>query len=193
MKDYNEAAALEALLFIAGEEGLSEKELFRTLEIDEQQLEALLDVLHEKYTQSVSGIDLIYTAGSYKLVTKALYEEAVKEYVQALDSQKLSKQALEVLAIVAYRQPVTRLAIEEIRGVQSSNLIQKLQLHDLIEESGRLDLPGRPFVYSTTAYFLDYFGLESIEDLPVVKEESETEKNLFFDSFEASSHNSDLK
>lgn len=193
MNEYNEGAALEALLFISGEEGLSKKELLRSLEIEEHQLKDLLDELYEKYNQSTSGIDLIYTAGSYKLVTKAHYEDVVKEYAQSLDSQKLSKQALELLAIVAYRQPVTRLTIEEIRGVQSSGLIQKLQLHDLIEESGRLDLPGRPFVYSTTAYFLDYFGLESLDDLPVVKEENGEEKNLFFDSFEATPHDSNLE
>lgn len=191
MSDFNELGALEALLYIAGEEGLTAKELLISLKIEKDVLENLLKTLEERYKKSPSGLKLIHTAGSYKLVTKAIYTDIVQEYAQSLDSQRLSKQALEVLAIVAYRQPVTRLTIEEIRGVQSSSLIQKLQLHNLIEEKGRLELPGRPFVYATTSYFLDYFGLETLDDLPVIKENNPEEKNLFFDSFDSKFNDED--
>lgn len=182
MNRFSKNAELEALLFIAGEEGLSTKELLVALKVEKEQLEQLLSELRIKYRQSTSGIDLLYTRKSYKLATKALYEETVQRYAQSSDAQQLSNQALEVLAIIAYRQPVTRLAIEEIRGVQSSGLIQKLQLYNLIKEDGRLDVPGRPFIYSTTSYFLDYFSLNSLKDLPVVEEKKSEDRNLFFDS-----------
>jgi len=128
----------------------------------------------------------------YRLATKAEVEPVVKKYFESPLSTNLSRASLEVLAIIAYKQPITRIEIDDIRGVQSSSTIQKLVLRQMIEDTGRADEPGRPIIYKTTAEFLNYFGLKTIKELPPLKDEeaddesqSETLINLFNKQWEA--------
>ena len=122
------------------------------------------------------------------MATKKGFASLVKRYFESPTMTELSGAALETLAIIAYKQPVTRLDIDEIRGVQSSGMLQKLLLLGLIEEGGRLELPGRPIVYKTTEAFLDYFGLESLAALPalpkVEDEETRTDGTDFLELFQ---------
>ena len=102
----------------------------------------------------------------------------VKKYLNSNNITELTGAALETLAIIAYKQPITRIGVDEIRGVQSSSMIQRLQLLELIKENGRLDAPGRPILYVTTDKFLDYFGLESLDQLPELDEEKQEDEEM---------------
>ena len=120
--------------------------------------------------------------GNYKFVTKRECKQYLERLVENEESGVLSQSALETLAIIAYNEPITRTQVDEIRGVNSSYVIRRLILRDLIKESGKSELPGRPNLYSTTSKFLDYFGLTSLEELPKIdfsKEEESDETNLF--------------
>ena len=152
----NYISVLEGLLFVAGDDGITLEEASYILELERSAVRQLLDELKKRLEDENSGLELLLTASHYKLVTKASLKSYIEKYAASL----------ETLAIIAYKQPVTRVDIESIRGVQSSGSIQKLLLRDLIEEAGRLETPGRPKLYKTTAYFMDYFGLESLDALP---------------------------
>lgn len=185
----NDVAMIEAVLFVAGDEGLTLEELAQLTEKSHDVMAVLLDELGNKYqTNETSGILLIETANKYQIVTKKEYAEYIKRYAQSPFSQTLSRALLETLAIVAYKQPITRIEIEDIRGVQVAGNLQKLKTRQLIEEVGRIDKPGRPLLYGTTPFFLDYFGVNTIEELPELSEEnSETEmSDLFFKNFQQS-------
>lgn len=182
----NKIAIIEALLFVAGDEGLSLNEISELTNISVNKLENILLEMIEKYDNEVeTGITIINTADKYQLVTKNQYADYVKSYAQSPFSQKLSRALLETLAIVAYKQPITRVEVEEIRGVQVANNLQKLRSRQLIKEMGRLDRPGRPLLYGTTDFFLDYFGIRSLKELPELIENDNTEglTNLFSKSF----------
>lgn len=182
----NDLAEYEALLFVAGDEGLTIKEMAQITNSTMDHVVACLERLMEDYeTRENSGLTLIETASKYKLATKEDYSETVRRYAQSPLMQKLSKALLEILAIVAYKQPITRIEIEELRGVQISNALQKLKLRGLIQEFGRLDSPGRPVLYGTTDYFLDYFGLNDLTELPELTLDEEIEEtSLFYESFQ---------
>ena len=162
----NYISVLEGLLFVAGDDGISLEEASYILELERSAVRQLLDELKKRLEDENSGLELLLTASHYKLVTKASLKSYIEKYAVSPYSSQLSQASLETLAIIAYKQPVTRVDIESIRGVQSSGSIQKLLLRDLIEEAGRLETPGRPKLYKTTAYFMDYFGLESLDALP---------------------------
>ena len=162
----NYISVLEGLLFVAGDDGISLEEASYILELERSAVRQLLDELKKRLEDENSGLELLLTASHYKLVTKASLKSYIEKYAISPYSSQLSQASLETLAIIAYKQPVTRVDIESIRGVQSSGSIQKLLLRDLIEEAGRLETPGRPKLYKTTAYFMDYFGLESLDALP---------------------------
>ena len=162
----NYISVLEGLLFVAGDDGITLEEASYILELERSAVRQLLDELKKRLEDENSGLELLLTASHYKLVTKASLKSYIEKYAVSPYSSQLSQASLETLAIIAYKQPVTRVDIESIRGVQSSGSIQKLLLRDLIEEAGRLDSPGRPKLYKTTAYFMDYFGLESLDALP---------------------------
>ena len=162
----NYISVLEGLLFVAGDDGITLEEASYILELERSAVRQLLDELKKRLEDENSGLELLLTASHYKLVTKASLKSYIEKYAVSPYSSQLSQASLETLAIIAYKQPVTRVDIESIRGVQSSGSIQKLLLRDLIEEAGRLETPGRPKLYKTTAYFLDYFGLESLDALP---------------------------
>lgn len=179
------AGKIEALLFVAGDEGLCLKDLTRLLEQDEASLAVGLEALQKELDERDSALQVIFTAGTYKLASRPEYSSLIEKYAQSSYSSRLSQAALEILAIIACKQPVTRLDIEDIRGVSSAGPIQKLLLHDLIKEDGRLDAPGRPILYSTTSAFLDVFGLHSLDDLSdIFLIEDQENKHILYDSFQ---------
>lgn len=182
-------ATVQALLFVAGDEGLSLEQISSLLEIARPAASQMVEELTEKLAaDDMSGLEIIKTANAYKIVTKEEFEKVIKQYAVSPYAAQISNAAMETLAIIAYKQPVTRLDIEQIRGVQCSGALQKLLLRDLIEEAGRLESPGRPKLYRTTKYFMDYFGLDNLAELPDAQElfalgEEETEQ-LFNDNEE---------
>ena len=157
---------LEGLLFAVGDEGISTQQLEYVLEVNEVEIKSLLIELRERYASISSGIDIIEVAGVYKMTTKKDHAIYLKRLIQNPNQRGLSNAALEVLAIIAYRQPITRHEIENIRGASSDNVLRKLLTFSLIEEAGRLEGPGRPILFRTTDDFLDYFGIKTLEDLP---------------------------
>ena len=180
-------AAIEALLFVAGDEGLSLEEIASLLETSTQTVYAELMKLQGKYKTNESGLTLLEVGNRFELATKKEYSTVVKKYAASPFATNLSQAALETLAITAYKQPITRMEIDEIRGVQSSGSLQKLVLRGLIKERGRVETPGRPILYGTTDYFMDYFGLKELSELPDITELSmekdEKETDLFFERF----------
>ncbi|MDR9791704.1 SMC-Scp complex subunit ScpB [Aeribacillus composti] len=178
---------LEGLLFAAGDEGLSIKQLTSVLEIDEATVLSIIEDLKEEYQKKERGIDLVEVAGVYQLTTKKEHAPYLKRLMETPMNQSLSQAALETLAIIAYKQPITRIEIEEIRGVKSERPIRTLSAKGLIQEVGREEGAGRAILYGTTKEFLEYFGLKTIEELPSLTEiENEEhfiqeEADLFFE------------
>ena len=158
---------VEALLFVSGEDGLSVADLSEMTGFMKPAVTAMLDKLAKKYQKDPDSALTVSNFGQvYRLATKAEMSSVIKNYFDAPQLTKLSPASLEVLAIIAYKQPITRLEIDDIRGVQSGSMLQKLTIRNLINEAGRLDEPGRPILYQTTDYFLDYFGLDNLQNLP---------------------------
>lgn len=180
-------AKIEALLYVAGDNGLSIEILSELTGLRKDQILSAINQLKENYDNDLEkGLTLIETANAYQIVTKREYAEIIKKYAQSPYSQKLSRALLETLAIVAYKQPITRIEIEEIRGVQVAGNLRKLKSRQLIKETGHLQQPGNPILYSTTAFFLDYFGVNSLEELPELTKENEDVEltDLFFENYE---------
>ena len=152
---------VESLLFAAGDEGLNLKQICEVLELDEVFAQQVIEELQVEYNENVNrGITLVQMAGVFQLVTKKEYSPYLKKLVESPNTSTLSQAALETLAIVAYKQPITRMEIEEIRGVKVERALHNLTAKALIKEVGRVDGPGRAFLYGTTKEFLDYFGLK---------------------------------
>lgn len=178
---------LEGLLFAAGDEGLSLKQIVNVMEIPEQEVLELLNVLQDEYEQNKQrGITIVQFAGTYQLATKKEHVTYLKRLVEVPNSSTLSQAALETLTIIAYKQPITRAEIEDIRGVKTERPIQTLTAKGLIQEIGRAEGTGRPILYGTTVEFLDYFGLKDLKELPPLPETDENditqeEADLFFE------------
>ena len=173
----NNKAILEGLLFVVGEEGLTLDQIEDVLEIDEEVSKELLMELKKDYEEDNRGLRIDFLGNRFKLTTKFEHREYYQRLIENPESNLLSQSALETLAISAYNEPITRIQVETIRGVNCTQIIRKLVAKGLIKESGRSDMPGRPILYETTSEFLDYFGLSTIEDLPDMKDfiaESET-------------------
>lgn len=160
---------IESLLFVSGE-ALHIKELSDFIECSQEYTLGLLEELKEKYEKDDRGIILISTNEKYMLATKSENSHYVQKLLKTNSRQSLSKAALETLAIIVYRQPITRIEIDEIRGVKSDKAIQTLQERTLIKESGKKKVPGRPLMYVTTEEFLRYFGLENLNQMPSLEE-----------------------
>jgi segregation and condensation protein B len=187
MNEYK--AIVEGLLFAAGDEGLSLKQIASVLELSEEQTMQIIKELKKDCQQVCRGIEVAEIAETFQLTTKKAHAPYLKRLVESPGSSSLSQAALETLAIVAYRQPITRAEIEEIRGVKSDKPLQTLIAKALIKEVGRAEGTGRPILYGTTKEFLDYFGLKTIDELPPLPEmsdeqEIEREADLFFEKFE---------
>ena len=175
-------AIVEGLLFLSGEDGLTLEEISNVVEKDIEEVKVIIKELYNDYTDENRGIQIEYLGNHFKLTTKKEHKEYYKKLTIDEESSILSQSALETLAIIAYNAPLTRVDIDNIRGVNSSYVIRKLLLKGLIEEVGRSDAPGRPRLYNITARFLDYFGLGSIDELPKLEERQEIlddEKYLF--------------
>ncbi|MCR4743893.1 MAG: SMC-Scp complex subunit ScpB [Lachnospiraceae bacterium] len=159
------AGIIEAVLFTSGDSVEIER-LKEITEATDEQLTVALGVLEKRYESEESGLVLIQLEDSVQLATKSdMYEYLIK-IARTPKQYRLSDTALETLSIIAYKQPVTRMQIEHIRGVSCSHAIDRLLEYDLIKELGRLDAPGRPLLFGTTEEFLRRFGVKSIEDLP---------------------------
>ncbi|MBT2686952.1 SMC-Scp complex subunit ScpB [Bacillus sp. ISL-47] len=192
MEIINWKGIAESLLFAAGDEGLSLKQIAHVLDVEEIQAREIMDDLMNDYKDnSTRGIMVVELAGTFQLVTKKEYSNYLKKLVESPSAATLSQAALETLAIIAYRQPITRTEIEEIRGVKTERPLQTLAAKALIKEVGRAEGTGRAYLYGTTKEFLDYFGLRSIEELPPlpdkVSEEEDSfqeEADLFFEKFQ---------
>lgn len=164
-------AQIEGLLFISGDEGITVGDLAKITGFMKPAVTAILDKLAARYAADPnSALVMLHSGQTWRLATKPALAPAIKQYFEIPLTVPLTNALLEVLAIIAYRQPITRLEIDEIRGVQSSGSLQKLMARGLVDTHGRLDAPGRPFRYVTTESFLDYFGLSSLADLPPLPE-----------------------
>ena len=172
-------ALVEGLIFLSGEEGLSMIQIQNALQIEESQKvqDALLS-LKEEYASSSKGIELVEYASRYKFVTKDFVYPFGQKLFENIQHPTLSQAAIETLAIIAYKQPVTRVEIEEIRGVNCEMMLKKLQARGLIEAKDRLDVVGKPLLYQVTDTFLDTFQLETIKELPELPKPKE-EQELF--------------
>ena len=180
-------AVLESFLFVAGEEGLSLKQLAALSICTEGEVTDALEQMVETYElRKDSGITLRQYGGDYQLVTKAEFAEDMKRLFENPPAKMMTQAALEVLSIIAYKQPVTRIEVDDIRGVKSERAIQTLASKGFIMEKGRLEASGRPILYATTDYFLDRFGLNSLEDLPqLIQDENEdVDTDLFLTKFQ---------
>ena len=164
---------LEGLLFAVGDEGITCMQAEYVLEINELEVKSLLIDLQARYEQINSGLFIVEVGDVYKLTTKKDHAHYLKRLIQNPNQRGLSNAALEVLAIIAYRQPITRHEIEQIRGSSSENVLRRMLTFSLIEEAGRLDAPGRPILFKTTPDFLDYFGIKTLEELPQLPNISE--------------------
>ncbi|MGY0375246.1 SMC-Scp complex subunit ScpB [Clostridium sp. JNZ J1-5] len=160
---------IESLLFVSGEP-LNIKEIALILECSEEYTYNLLQELRDIYEEDQRGILLISMNNDYMFVTKSENSDYVQKLLKTNNRQALSRAALETLAIVVYRQPITRVEIDEIRGVKSDKAIQNLLEKNLIKESGRKKVPGRPIMYVTTDEFLRYFGLQDLNEMPSLEE-----------------------
>ena len=168
----NTIAQLEAMLFAAGDPVEPEK-LADVLKLDIENVIKMLGYLEAKYDESGSGLRLIRVDGKYQICTREAYADGVRALLEIKKNTPLSPAAFEVLAIVAYNKAVTRSFVEQVRGVDSSSSVSGLLEKGLIEEAGRLDLPGRPVAFRTTDVFLRCFGLSSLEDLPPIHNDQE--------------------
>ena len=158
-------SAIESLLFASGEP-LSLQDLINHLEEKSKLIEIIIEEMMEEYETSNRGIKIICIKGSYQLVTKAQNADYIQKLLKKNKRQSLSQASIESLAIVAYKQPITRIDIDEIRGVKSESAIQRLIERDLIKEIGRLEVHGRPILYGTTEEFLRQFELKDLQELP---------------------------
>lgn len=163
-------AVIEAVLFTMGE-SVETAKLAVAIEQDVPTTRKLIRNMMDKYNNDDRGIKIIELEDSFQMCTKAEYYEQLIKVASQPKRHVLSEAALETLSIVAYKQPVTRLEIEQIRGVKCDYAVNKLIEYNLIQELGRLDAPGRPILFGTTEEFLRSFGLASVEDLPVISQD----------------------
>ena len=159
-------AILEGLLFLCGDDGLSIEQAAAPMDASEEYVAELFDDLQKYYLQESRGIEIARFGEKYRFLSKAFIHEAAKKLFQTSTEAKLSNAALETLAIIAYKQPITRVEIEEIRGVGADVMLRKLVARGLIQEDGRSEAAGRPILYSVTDEFLDSFKLLSLDELP---------------------------
>lgn len=181
---------VESLLFAAGDEGLTIKQISTVLEIEEVEAERIVRGLMDELSKNENrGIAVVQLAGTYQLATKKENSVYLKKLVESPSTSTLSQAALETLAIIAYKQPITRAEIEDIRGVKTERPLQTLVGKVLVKEVGRAEGTGRAILYGTTKEFLDYFGLRSLEELPPLPEKVDDEfvqeeADLFFEKFQ---------
>lgn len=172
-------SAIESMLFVSGEP-LPARELISNLEVDNKLVLEVINEMMEEYKKEDRGIRLIEINGGYQLVTKEENSDYIQKLLKKNRKHSLSQASIESLAIIAYKQPITRIDIDEIRGVKSESALQRLVERNLIREVGRLEVPGRPILYGTTDEFLRQFGLKTLKELPSLDlyEDKETEESM---------------
>lgn len=161
-------SVIESLLFVSGEP-IDLRYISNIIECNNEYTKELLDFMIKDYENDKRGIKLIHIDGKYQLVTKPENSEYIQKILKGNSRQSLSQAALESLAIIAYKQPITRIDVDEIRGVKSDSAIQKLLERNLIKENGRLNVPGRPILYTTTVEFLKQFNIDTLKELPYLE------------------------
>lgn len=169
MEDFQKKAILEALLFVAGET-ISAGSLAKVTDIQENEIKSLMNDLMSDYKRRESGLQIVEIADGYQIVTNPDCSLWVKKFKNINQSNKLSQPALETLAIIAYKQPLTKLEIDQLRGVNSDGAVKSLIDKRLIKIVGKKEAPGRPFLYGTTREFLQYFGLKNLSELPPISD-----------------------
>ena len=174
---------VEALIF-AAPEPISRSDIKKALtenifdQIQPQDVDTAIEELHQRYQSEEYAFHLIEIGEKYQFLTKGAYHRLIEDYLRLSKGKRLSKAALETLSIIAYKQPVVKSEIEQIRGVNCDYTIQKLLEKELIEIQGRSDGPGRPLLYGTSEKFMNYFGLKSIKDLPQLKDFEKQEEEI---------------
>ena len=173
----NIEAIVEGLLYMVGDDGLKVEQLASVIDKSIEDSEAILNSIQSKYSNENFGIELVNYGKTYKFITK----QELAPYIQALfhtsKPNTLSQSALETLAIIAYKQPITRVEIEELRGVGADMMLRKLQARNLIREAGRSYAPGKPILYEVTEEFMDSFKLYTLNELPDLPEFNSDEEN----------------
>ncbi len=167
MSKKNIVAAVEALLFAAGD-GVSLSRLAASLEVTAEAALQAVETLQKQMEERGSGLAIIPLEDGFQMVSREEYAPGIRNFFELRRNTPLSQAAFEVLSVIAYNQPVTKAYVEQVRGVDCSGVIASLSTKGLIEECGRLDLPGRPLLYSTTPNFLRCFSLSSLEELPPI-------------------------
>ncbi len=174
---------IEALIF-STEQPISLAEIRRCIETlanalyREDQILVYLDALKQKYDDAQYAFQLLQIGGGYQFLTKVEYHETISTYLRQTTKKKLSQAALETLSVVAYKQPVTKTELEQIRGVSCDYALQKLLEKELVSICGRSDAPGRPLLYGTSERFMDYFGINSLKDLPKLKDFKQSDNEI---------------
>lgn len=167
----NLIGVLEGILFVVGDEGATLEEISKILEISKEEVKELLLQLKDMYEKEDRGLRIRFLGNAFKLTTKEEHKEYYQKFLTSnTEHHGLSPAALEILAIIAYNEPITRVEIDEMRGIGSTYTLRKLVAKGLVKESGKSDLPGRPNLYKVTSEFLDYFGLATKEDLPDISQ-----------------------
>ena len=178
-----ELGILEGILFVMGDEGVSLNAICDIMDIDENKAKDLLKNLKEDYEKESRGLRVSFLGDAFKLTTKKEHKEYYERLVENPETNTLSTSALETLAIIAYNGPITRIEIDELRGVSTYQMIRKLVAKGLIKAEGKSDMPGKPNLYVITKEFLDYFGLATMADLPKFEEMvTSSEEEELFDS-----------
>ncbi len=176
MEEINISAAVEAILFSSGD-SVEKSRIAQALEITEQQVDEIVNSLIDDYNSLNRGITILKLDSAYQMIAVKAYAPQIRTVMDLRRNTPLSQAALEVLAVVAYNQPVTKAFVEQVRGVDCSGVIGSLTTKGLIEEKGRLELPGRPLLYGTTEHFLRCFNVSSLDELPPLPEDDEKKEN----------------
>ena len=173
---------LEGILFVVGDEGITLTDICSIMSISLDEAKDLLMELRKEYENENRGVRISFLGDAFKLTTKSEHKEYYQKLIETPGTNNLSQAALETLAIIAYNQPITRLEVDTLRGVNSSQMIRKLVAKGFLKEAGKASTPGRPNIYKTTSYFLDFFCLATISDLPQIENTqkiTEEETELF--------------
>lgn len=179
---------IEALIFAATQPVSTEEleacilKINEEVTISQEEIEKHIEAIQQKYQVANFPFELVLSGGGYQFLTKPDYHEAVSVLLNQKQNKKLSSSALETLSIIAYKQPVTKSEIEQIRGVNSDYTVHKLLEKELITILGKADSPGRPVLYGVSEYFLDYFGINSTQELPQLKEIAPKDENVIGES-----------
>lgn len=171
--------AVEAILFASGEP-VEEKRISEAAVLDKGSIAGIVKTLNNRYDDNGSALKIVRLGTSYQMCTREEYAEYIRSAIEYKKQIPLSNAAMEALTVIAYNQPITKGFVENVRGIDSSSVINSLVEKELLEESGRLDVPGRPVAYKTTENFLRCFGLSSLDDLPpLVREDTDSQTSLF--------------